>query len=104
MLSPARQSCSSGRYVVNADLCPRRRISFDGFVNSEGRRFGVPYTYVGRVVRVMRKDPVFYPLNFLGVRSFECDYDFSENRAWVRKDSFEYDLIDTNGETVTFDI
>ena len=41
-------------------LCPRRRISFDGFVNYEGRRFGVPYTYVGRVVRVMRKDETLY--------------------------------------------
>lgn len=26
-------------------LCPVRRISFDGFVNYEGRRFGVPYWY-----------------------------------------------------------
>ena len=25
-------------------LCPERRISFDGFVNYEGRRFGVPYS------------------------------------------------------------
>ena len=26
-------------------LCPLRRISFDGFVNYEGRRFGVPYRF-----------------------------------------------------------
>lgn len=36
-------------------LCPERRISFDGFVNYEGRRFGVPYSYKERVCRVMRK-------------------------------------------------
>ena len=35
-------------------LCPERRISFDGFVNYEGRRFGVPYSYPGRTARIMR--------------------------------------------------
>lgn len=35
-------------------LCPERRISFDGFVNYEGRRFGVPYIYSGKTARVMR--------------------------------------------------
>ena len=35
-------------------LCPERRISFDGFVNYEGRRFGVPYTYGQKTVRVCR--------------------------------------------------
>lgn len=33
-------------------LCPLRKISFDGFVNYEGRRFGVPYRYTGSLVRV----------------------------------------------------
>ena len=36
-------------------LCPRRRISFDGFVSYEGRRFGVPYWYPGRSCRVSRE-------------------------------------------------
>ncbi len=36
-------------------LCPLRRISFDGFVNYEGRRFGVPYQYTGSLVRAQRK-------------------------------------------------
>ena len=35
-------------------LCPARRISFDGFVNYEGRRFGVPYTYTQKTVHVYR--------------------------------------------------
>ncbi len=40
--------------IVREYLCPMRRISFEGFVNYEGRRFGVPYFYTGRVARVMR--------------------------------------------------
>ena len=35
-------------------LCPERKISFDGFINYEGRRFGVPYRHTGRIVRVCR--------------------------------------------------
>ena len=42
-------------------LCPERRISFDGFVSYEGRRFGVPYTYHGKTARVLRDgDTVSY--------------------------------------------
>lgn len=36
-------------------LCPRRRITFDGFVSYEGRRFGVPYWYERRECRVSRE-------------------------------------------------
>ena len=35
-------------------LCPRRKISFDGFVSYEGRRFGVPYWYTLRTCRINR--------------------------------------------------
>lgn len=41
-------------------LCPPRRISFDGFVNYEGRRFGVPFRYAGRDVRVCRQKETLY--------------------------------------------
>ena len=41
-------------------LCPERRISFDGFVSFEGRRFGVPYSYSGKTARVMRDGPHLY--------------------------------------------
>lgn len=37
-------------------LCPIRLISFDGFVNYEGRRFGVPYWYHKKTCRINRKD------------------------------------------------
>ena len=36
-------------------LWPERKISFDGFINFEGRRFGVPYWYTERVARVSRR-------------------------------------------------
>ena len=33
-------------FDVRKYLCPIRCISFDGFVTYEGRRFGIPYSYV----------------------------------------------------------
>lgn len=41
-------------------LCPLRRISFDGFVNYEGRRFGVPASYTGATARVLREKELIY--------------------------------------------
>lgn len=41
-------------------LCPDHKISFDGFVNYEGRRFGVPFSYRGSTSRIMRKDDMIY--------------------------------------------
>ena len=41
-------------------LWPERRISFDGFINYEGRRFGVPYWYTGKTCRVSRQDFTLY--------------------------------------------
>ena len=43
-------------------LCPERRISFDGFVSFEGRRFGVPYSYNGKTARVMRDGSCLYDM------------------------------------------
>ena len=64
-------------------LCPRRRISFDGFVSYEGRRFGVPYWYSGKTCRVCRE----------GEWLHVYDDDLSRELAvhpvtWSRKDSF----------------
>jgi len=36
-------------------LYPLRKITFDGFVNYEGRRFGIPYSYHKQVVRISRE-------------------------------------------------
>lgn len=64
-------------------LCPERCISFDGFVNYEGRRFGVPYWYTEKVCRVKRDG---YNL---------CIYDTSMRKlltthdvTWSRRDSY----------------
>lgn len=43
---------------VERYLCPRRKISFDGFVSFEGHRYGVPYWYVRRECRVNREGRV----------------------------------------------
>lgn len=47
--SPIEMDDEIARY-----LCPERRISFDGFVSYEGRRFGVPYWYGQKTCRVNR--------------------------------------------------
>ena len=41
-------------------LFPLRKISFDGFICYEGRRFGVPYSYTESTVRVCRKQTMLY--------------------------------------------
>lgn len=46
--------------LVRFYLCPERQISFDGFVNYEGRRFGVPYSYPGATARVERIGDMLY--------------------------------------------
>ena len=46
--------------AIRLYLCPLRKISFDGFVNYEGRRFGVPFRYTGTLVRVQREDTHLY--------------------------------------------
>ena len=42
------------------NLCPECWISFDDFVNYEGLRFGVSYSYRGSTARIMRKDDRIY--------------------------------------------
>lgn len=42
------------REVFMPYMAPLRRISIDGFVTYEGRRYGVPFAYAGREARVMR--------------------------------------------------
>ena len=50
--------------AVKFYLCPARKISFDGFVNYEGRRFGVPYSYLGATARVSRSGDTLYIYSF----------------------------------------
>lgn len=64
-------------------LCPERKISFDGFVSFEGRRFGVPYSYSGSVCRVQRRDYYLY------IFSDDLKHLLAKhNVTWSRRDSF----------------
>ena len=64
-------------------LCPERRISFDGFVSYEGRRFGVPYTYHGKTARVLRDGDTLY-IYSSDMRLLLATH----NVTWARRDSF----------------
>ena len=64
-------------------LCPERKISFDGFVNYEGRRFGVPYWYTEKVCRVRRDGYTLYIYDSHMNRLLT-----THNVTWSRRDSF----------------
>jgi hypothetical protein len=64
-------------------LWPLRIISFDGFINYEGRRFGVPYRYTGKTCRVSRQEFTLY------IRTPDLKRKLAEhNVTWSRRDSF----------------
>lgn len=64
-------------------LCPERRISFDGFVNYEGRRFGVPYWYTEKTCRIHRDGYVLtiYSMDMTKVLT-------THDVTWSRRDSY----------------
>jgi len=64
-------------------LCPERKISFDGFVNYEGRRFGVPYWYTGKTCRVRRDGYVLYIYDTQMTKILT-----THDVTWSRKDSY----------------
>ena len=70
-------------HAVRFYLCPERRISFDGFVTYEGRRFGVPYAYHGKTARIMRDGDTLYiySADLLSLLT-------THNVTWSRRDSF----------------
>ena len=81
--------CCSGYHSLeltnslNLYLCPERKISFDGFVNYEGRRFGVPYWYTERVCRIQRFEDK--------IRIWADDLSrvlTTHDVTWSKKDSF----------------
>lgn len=64
-------------------LCPERRISFDGFVNYEGRRFGVPYSYPGATARIERSGDTLY-IYSVDLKCLLATHDVT----WSHRDSF----------------
>lgn len=71
---------------ISKYLCPIRRISFDGFVNYEGRRFGIPYWYTAKTCRVCRKDFYIYIFDTELIQEI-----VRHNVTWSRKDSYACD-------------
>ena len=67
-------------------LFPERKVSFDGFVTYEGRRFGVPYSYGQSIVRVNRTDRI---LSIYSDDMTKCLV--THNVTWSRRDSFCHD-------------
>ena len=68
---------------VELYLCPRRKVSFDGFVCYEGRRFGVPYWYDGMECRVGREGPNLH------IYSADLSRELTAHAVtWGRRDSF----------------
>jgi hypothetical protein len=64
-------------------LAPERSISFDGFVNYEGRRFGVPYGYNQKICRVMRDGYTLY------IYDRDMRHELTHhNVTWSKKDAF----------------
>lgn len=82
-------SCSDHLHIlpktdtVSFYLCPARKISFDGFINYEGRRFGVPYSYPGAMARVSRRGDTLYIYSF-DLQVLLATHDVT----WSRRDSF----------------
>lgn len=64
-------------------LCPERKISFDGFVNYEGRRFGVPYWYTRKTCRVKRDGYILYIYDTEMTKVLT-----THDITWSRRDSF----------------
>ncbi len=64
-------------------LCPERKISFDGFVNYEGRRFGVPYWYTEKTCRVKRDGYILYIYD-IHMSKILTTHDVT----WSRRDSY----------------
>lgn len=69
--------------AIRSYLCPQRKITFDGFVNFEGRRFGVPYWYHDQTARICREE------NTIHIYSVDLSKELvRHNVTWSRKDSF----------------
>lgn len=73
-------------------LFPARKISFDGFICYEGRRFGIPYSYTGTTARVCRKHDTLY------VYSADLkDVLVTHDVTWSRMDSYCADQFSESG-------
>ena len=94
-----RQECASrlkpleDNPEIRQYLCPLRKISFDGFVNYEGRRFGVPYYYTRKQVRILRSDNKLYIYSD-GLGQLLLEHDVT----WSKHDSYCKDQYASNAQ------
>ena len=80
-------------------LYPERKISFDGFVNYEDRRFGVPFSYHGTTACVMRKD------DMICICSVDLKRQLTTHDVtWSKRDRFCKDQYATLGQLEEFPI
>lgn len=83
-------------------LFPERKISFDGFVNHEGCRSGVPFSCHGAAIRVMRKDYMIY------IHSADLKQQLTTNDVtWSKHDSFckdQYAALEQSEELPTMSV
>lgn len=84
-------------HVILLYLFPERKISFDGFITYEGRRFGVPYSYGQSIVRVNRTDRI---LSIYSEDMRRCLV--THNVTWSRRDSFCQDQYANTGQPEEF--
>lgn len=79
--------CAEKTFIVTEEiyryLCPCRKISYDGFVNYEGRRYGVPYSYSQKVCRVHRESFYLYILD-MDMKTILARH----NVTWSKKDAY----------------
>ena len=68
---------------VRRYLCLLRKITFDGFVHFEGRRFGVPYQYAGQYARISRQGRTLY-IYSEDLRHLLATHEVT----WSRRDSY----------------
>ena len=85
-------SCGPCQRQIQCDsISVQSAISFDGFVNYEGRRFGVPYSYSGATARVERNGDTLH-IYSADLKALLATHDVT----WSHKDSFcegQYEVL-----------
>ncbi len=65
-------------------LAPVRDIAWDGYISQDNRRYGVPFTYTKKQVRVMRQNDMLYifdPITREIIQTHEIDWSKHEHRC-----------------------
>ena len=96
----------SDKRILIPYLAPRRKIGIDGFVYFEGRRYGVPYSYAGKVVRVMRSQEQLYILDsetFAQIERHDVDWSYSPHYSDFQFEPFQPEELPTMPVTASIE-